>query len=279
MKRNLILSLITLLCVCQNSWGWCFAHKVIAHIAMQHLTPKTEQMLDYYFDSSIVEYSLWMDRFRQEPSVLALNKNHMGVCNEDFSCDTTIDSPNGNLEAYVVHEFNMLKNYRELPDSTVRTELKFLVHQLGDMHCPAHFYSYDMPEWKSAGKMVKGYKSKYGWFKITYKGKEVTYHALWDLALDYCYPELGEKVGLYTKAIDKDVTPEQAAAMIAGGPYDWGKDRNIRCKQIYDWVKPGDELDETFFQENGWIVDEMVLKAGYRLAHILNQIFDENYGV
>jgi hypothetical protein len=278
MRKILILSVVALLCACQNSWGWCFAHKVVAHIAMQHLTPATQQKLDYYFDSSIVEYSLWMDRFRNEPSAAALNKNHMGVCNEDFSCDSTIASENGNLEAWVAKEFEMLKNYKQLPDSTVRTELKFLVHQLGDMHCPGHFYSFDMPEWKTYGKILKGMKSKYGWFKLTYKGKKTTYHAIWDLALDYTHPEFGEKVGLFTKAIDKDVTPEKAAEMVAGSIFDWGRDRNVRCKPIYEWAKPGSELDETFFQEHGWLVDEMVLKAGYRLAHLLNQIFDENYG-
>lgn len=278
MRKGIIISIIALLAICQNSWGWCYAHKVIAHIATRHLTPKTQQMLDYYFDSSIVEYSLWMDRFRNEPSVLAMDKSHMGVCNKDLSCDTLITSKNGNLDAWVAYEFNMLKDYRNLPDSTVRTELKFLVHQLGDMHCPAHFYAYDMPEWKSAGKMVKGYKSKYGWFKLKYRGKETTYHAVWDLALDYTHPEFGEKVGLLSKAIDKDVTPEKAAEMIAGTVFDWGRDRNERCRQIYDWAKPGDEIDESFFKEYGWLVDEMVLKAGYRLAHLLNQIFDENYG-
>ena len=277
MKKRIILAVIALLAFCTDGFCWCFGHKVVAHIAKQHLTPATQQKLDYYLDGSIVEYSLWMDRFRYEPSVLALNRSHMGVCNADMSCNPSKDSENGNIEACIVYMTDLLKNHKQLCDSTVRTELKLLIHSVGDMHCPGHFYMFDMPAHKSGGKMVRGMKSKYGWFKFNYEGQEMTYHALWDVALERMYPEFELKLGLFTKKIDSGVTREMAEDMIQGGPLDWGKDRNIRCRQIYDWVKPGDSIDHSFFDEHGWLVDEMMLKAGYRLAHVLNQIFDENY--
>ena len=261
--KKLILIIIALAAFCFEGRSWCFAHKVAAHIAMQHLTPQTKSALDYYFDGSIVEYSLWMDRYRYEPVVWAQNRGHSGACNEDYSCNTSIDVPGKeNIEPYIIKTTDLLKNYKELPDSVVRTELKFLIHSVGDMHCPVHIKGYNIPN-----KNVK----------LVYEGKSMTYHALWDVALERMYPELKLKVGLFTKKIDYGVTDEMAQSMIQGNALDWGKERNILCKDLYAWIKPGDVIDKTYFDQHGHLADEMVLKAGYRLAHLLNLIFDENY--
>jgi hypothetical protein len=269
MYRRLIIAILTLLCLSQNGWGWGFAHKVVARIAEKHLTPKAAQAMERYFDSSIVDYSLWLDKHRNDPEIAALNINHMGMCNEDFSCDAVIKE-SGNLEPSLVACYERLKSYKELPDSVVHLELKILIHLVGDMHCPSHFYAYDMPKWTKSTK----YRSKYGWFKLTYNGKEMTYHSLWDYSLNHAHPEFGQEVELFVEDLDKNVSRKCARQMVKGSVYDWAKERNIRCKPIYDWAKPGDVLDDSFFKEHGALADEMVLKAGYRLAHLLNQLFD-----
>lgn len=36
-----------------------------------------------------------------------------------------------------------LRNYRELSDSTVNVNLKYVIHLVGEMHCPGHIYFAD----------------------------------------------------------------------------------------------------------------------------------------
>ena len=46
---------------------------------------------------------------------------------------------------------------------------------------------------------------------------------------------------------------------------------------IYDWIKPGDTLDKArtgaYLMTVQPLAEAQVLKAGYRLARILNEIF------
>ena len=153
--------------------------------------------------------------------------------------------------------------------------IKMLTHVVGDMHCPAHAYFAKMPPRQAGSKA--GYHSSYGFFNLYYKGKKTTYHGIWDAALERVHRGLGQKVGRYTELIDKDITPEYRKEILQGMPYEWACDNLPRAWKIYEWAKPGDQLDESFYQEHGAYVDDQVLRGGYRLAKLLNLAFDENY--
>ena len=68
-------------------------------------------------------------------------------------------------------------------------------------------------------------------------------------------------------------TEEQQRAAIAGDIYDWGRESAANSKCIYD-VKPGDKLGHDFILKYKPLAEEQLAKAGYRLAKVLNDIFD-----
>lgn len=269
--------LVLLFAVSQPSSGWCFAHKVVAHIAMQYLTPATKEKLDYYLDASLVEYSLWMDRCRPQEKYLYTHPWHMGTSDENWEPASSLDevrgTTGGRIEPGIEHVYGVLKNWKELDDSTVFDNIKLITHMLGDLHCPAHRYYYDLPTYKGHS----GYDSKYGWFPLKYNGQSTTYHAVWDLALDRAHPEFGLKVGLYTAHIDSGISAELRQEIMSGTVRDWAIEENKVCRQVYTWAKPGDEIDVSWYRSHVDFIDRQVLKAGYRLAKILNTVFDENY--
>jgi hypothetical protein len=43
---------------------------------------------------------------------------------------------------------------------------------------------------------------------------------------------------------------------------------------MYEWAKPNDRIDESFFVEHKDLTESQIAKAGYRLARVLNDAFD-----
>ena len=62
--------------------------------------------------------------------------------------------------------------------------------------------------------------------------------------------------------------------MAQGDPWSWGRESGKACRKIYEWAKPGDRFDENFFIEHKDLTESQIAKAGFRLAHILNECFD-----
>ena len=46
------------------------------------------------------------------------------------------------------------------------------------------------------------------------------------------------------------------------------------CRVVYDWAKPGDDIDEGFLREHGALPVDQALRGAYRLARVLNDLFD-----
>ena len=49
---------------------------------------------------------------------------------------------------------------------------------------------------------------------------------------------------------------------------------HLRCRVVYDWAKPGDDIDEGFLREHGALPVDQALRGAYRLARVLNDLFD-----
>lgn len=47
-----------------------------------------------------------------------------------------------------------------------------------------------------------------------------------------------------------------------------------RCREIYDWVQPGDELGQEFYNAHAPFAEYQLVLSGYRLAKVLNALFD-----
>ena len=135
--------------------------------------------------------------------------------------------------------------------------IKYLVHLVGDMHCPVHV--------------------KYPWyknFKFDLNGRPCEFHSFWDSGV----LDLNHRWGYveYRHQLDR-LTKKQIRAVVAGTPRDWLEESARDCRVIYEWTKPGQKFTKNEARDLLNTVhpfaEEQILKAGYRLAAVLNQLF------
>lgn len=262
-----LICLLLMLCAGTAAFAWGGReHRLIAYIAEAHLTPRTRQVLDRYLDQSIVEYSTWMDRYRTAPGYEITTYWHMVTIDEDGNVPPEPLRPNGDGDAVrqLTRAIERLRNYRELSDSTVNVNLKYVIHLVGEMHCPGHIYFADLPGGMDAPR-------HYDFFHLKYKGKEVTYHWVWDGSVSRQYPDWTEED--FRRELDR-WSAEKQRAVSEGTPMDWALECARSCRVIYDWAKPGDDIDEGFLREHGVLPVDQALRGAYRLARVLNDLFD-----
>ncbi len=168
-----------------------------------------------------------------------------------------VPDPEGDAMTFLDDCIAKVEDYRNQNDSTVTVLIRFIVHLVGDMHCPGHV--------------------KYPWyksFKFTLSGKEYGLHNYWDewaltLSNKWHYLEYGHQLDRCSKREKRDIAE--------GTPRDWLADRARECRVIYDWTKAGQTL--SYEESRDFIIfsyefaEAQVLKAGYRLAALLNRLF------
>ena len=182
--------------------------------------------------------------------------------------------PNGNGLPYLIKSIETLKNYKELSDSAVVINLKYLAHLMGDSHCPSHYYYANMPT-DSKGNV--GLDSRWGFENGMYNGKADSYHGLFDRAGERIHPEFNQKLKPYTEHIDT-VSVTTRRKMLDGTVADWVSNSAERCWEVYEWGwKPGKVYDDSFYHEHGDFIIYQIQMCAYRLAHTLNVIFDPDY--
>ena len=267
MKKLYFLLLAALFIQPQQTKAWDgLGHQVIARIAERNLTPQTKANLERFLDHSIVEYSTWMDIYRKAPGYEMTNWWHMGTIDENGNpCGSIRDNGDGDALPQLTKAIDRLKNWRELSDSTVNINIKYVLHIIGDMHCPAHIFYSDLPG---------GPQNRYGWFRVTFKGKSSAYHGLWDGSLRFGFPEWENNVETFCDNFDS-YDNEDKQSLSAGTPEEWLRESGRECHVIYDWAKPGDTLPDEFFTQHGELAKMQAVKAGYRLARTLNELFGE----
>lgn len=256
MKKILLLTIALVGLFSQNAYGWGNeGHDAVAYIAECNLNKKAKKTIENYLGNhSIVYYASWMDYYRTTPEYKHTSIWHMARVDENLKYTDAVRNPKGDAVSALEESIEMLKNYKQLDDSTVAVRLKYIIHLTGDMHCPAHV---DYP-----GINI--------WFNVKFFGGTNTYHAVWD---SYLINEIHRwHYTEWQQQLDR-CTPEEKAAMAAGTPRDWFNQTAADCRYIYDEVKPEQELGVDFVNANIGLAEKQILKAGYRLANILNELF------
>lgn len=254
--KSLLLLAPALLCAAQ-AYGWGReGHEAVAYIAECNLTPKAKATVEGILDGhSIVYYASWMDEYRRTPEYKHTSVWHRAYVDKDMRYTDAIKRPEGEAIAALEESISMLKNYKQLDDSTAAVRVKYIIHLLGDMHCPVHVIYPDI---------------KRG-FNVMFEGDTITHHKLWDAGMIrkrrmWHYME-------WQHQLDR-CTPEQKAAITAGTPRDWIHQTATDSRYLYDIAGPGTKIGRDYMNANIGLVDKQILKAGYRLAHVLNGLFN-----
>ena len=258
MKKTLFLLSAALILCFDSAFGWGkMGHDAIAYIAECHLTPKAKKTIEKYIGTSIVHYASWMAAYRFEPQYAHTSLWHTAWVDDNDEYDPT-RKPDGNAIKGIEDTMELLRDYKSLDDSTVVVSIKYLVHLVGDMHCPTHV--------KYPG--IKG-------FNIYVDGRKLNYHGVWDSYVLDCNVRWS---GMEFQHILDRCTKREIKAITAGSVRDWFHDCAVYCRQIYVLAQP----DQQFKSPDVWedflnpalpIAERQILYAGYRLAHVLNELF------
>ena len=140
---------------------------------------------------------------------------------------------------------------------------------LGDMHCPAHVAIpvEDKPTYEET--------TVYNRYRLKHKGGKYSYHAMWDNITNILHPEW--KVTEWRAAADH-YTNKQRAKICKGDANDWLKGIAKEVIKSYKIVPRDTDVAKLPDSDKEALTDmtyQQMAYAGYRLAHILNDVFKE----
>lgn len=262
--RITILATLLTLMVGTNAWGWGRdIHATIAYIAERHLTPKAKENIEACIDGrSIVYFASWMDNYREESKMW----RHSAY----YHVDT--HKPVGTAYPELSTTIEKLNDYKSLSEQDCKMRIYHLVHALGDFHCPGHTYFQNDD---------RSFKLNSHYDIVFVDKKVMSFHAIWDtnimryLRSAYGYMD-------FAHALDCNISQEYIDKVTAGGLYEWLCDMAEECAYIYEVVPkkekgtPKEELSQVSLdtlQDFGCLADRAILKAGLRMAKVINEAF------
>ena len=259
MKR-ILLTVLASLILCAPSFGWGReGHETIAKIAENNLKPSAKKKIEKFLGNhSIVYFAKWMDDYRHTPEYGFTTNWHVASVDENLKY--VPNEKKGDAIIGLTQAVEALQNWKELSDSARALNLKYIIHLVGDMHCPGHIYY--------AGKN-QNFKVKFGggYVKPVLESK---IHTVWDM-----YAIQATRiwsVSEYAQELDRK-SQKEMKEMVAGTPVEWFEDNAQRCLFQFDLAKPGDTLAQDFVNEVMPYLETQMLYAGYRLAAVLNSLF------
>jgi hypothetical protein len=257
--KKLILAIAILYAPLQSiAWG-AEGHRICGQIASTYLTPKARKAIEAILgNESIAITSTWADFIKSDPAFNYLSAWHYIDFDKEYTYpemqsylknDTSVD-------AYAKLQFlvsQLKKKY--LSKENKLLYLRMLIHIVEDVHQPFH---------TGHAEDKGGNDIKINWFSTP-----TNMHSVWDSQLiDFQQLSFTE----YAFAINHS-TLAQRAEWQKAPISQWIFESNQIANKLYTEVKPGDTLNYKYNFTHIAIVNQQLLKAGVRLAGVLNQLF------
>ena len=261
MKKLLLLLLFTGVLNTGSVFGWGReGHETIAKIAERNLTKKAKKRIGKYLGGhSVVYFAKWMDEYRHTPEYKFTNNWHVVPVNADLRYEDSLLTEGGNAVYGLKLAIENLKNYRSLTDSAVAVNIRYIIHLVGDMHCPAHIkYTTHNMNYEVL------FEDKYR------KPHKFNIHSVWDN--EVITTTRIWSVSEWAGELDR-LPKAERQAIAAGTPRDWLHDNAVRCEVQFEWAKPDQRLGQDFLNDALPLIERQLLTAGYRLARVLNELF------
>ena len=240
-----------------KAWN-TIGHTSIARLAEQHLTETTKEKCRSYLKHTLPYHAVWMDLWR----------NCKGFEETSYWHGFPVDENNKRIKgetrdaAYQINRIcKKMRKYEKLKDSIVCDNLKYLIHLVGDMHCPSHVKYNEEPNLKQRS--------------VRMKGKKLGFHSFWDSAIGYY--NKGMKCDAIAKRYDT-LTEAEIAKICEGTVSDWAKVNAEQMREVYILMPMGSEVTAISKEDHERMKEitiQQLQRGGYRLAKVLNDIFDK----
>lgn len=253
MKKLFIAFFVVFIIANQNisAWGQT-GHRVVGHIAQQYLDPvvatKVATLLDGRKLSMVANWCDHIKSFDQHKHTFWW---HFINLEDGLKYDQAKHNKNGDI-VEAIERFSKILSNDQLDHAARQEALKWLVHLLGDIHQPLHAgYAKDQ-----GGNLIQ-----VKWFN-----QPSNLHEVWDSGIiDYqemSFTELSESINFSNV--------RQIQEWQNSDVYDWLNEVISHRKRVYN-LKSKD-LSYTYQAHNVDFVNQQLLKAGIRLAGVLNKL-------
>ena len=257
--KNLLIGAALLYAPAQSmAWG-TNGHRICGQIAESYLTPKARAGVKVILGHETVAMaSTWADFIKSDASYSYMSAWHYIDLNKAYTYpelvvflkqDTAVD-------AYTKINYleGALKN-KNLPKKDQLLDLRMFIHIIEDVHQPMHVAHAD----------DKGGND----FKVNWFNAPTNLHSVWDSQLiDFQQLSYTE----YAAAVN-DATPLEVKEWQKAPVSEWLFESNQIAEKLYTDIKPGDNLNYKYNFNHIAILNHQLLKAGVRLAGVLNSIF------
>lgn len=272
-------------------------HFAICDVAYKQLTPTTQKKIDAILEGkSFVKQCLWMDEIKKIKFWKYTKKFHMLNLedNENYFTIPHKEHKGDALEALLNYKKDLTELIAEADELNLQKEqmktkifenkqkqlldLRFITHIASDIHQPLHL----------GRASDRGANN----IKVSWQGKVVTLHRFWDLQFVETYikrnllenQETEEPLyGVMSAQILAKTTPKQIHHYQSSPLLEWFQESLCLRTSAYNItgeVEVNNEgqsftnLDEAYFEKNKDLVYEQIQKAGFRLAGLLNRLYD-----
>jgi len=202
--------------------------------------------------------SNWADFIKSDPDYNYLSPWHYIDFDRSYSYPEMVDYLNHdtNVDAYTKLQF-LIGELKKKNISKVNRSLylRMLIHMVEDVHQPLHVAHAD----------DKGGND----FKVNWFSNPTNLHSVWDSQLiDFQQLSYTE----YAAAINHS-TPAQRQAWQKAPISQWLFESNQLAEKLYTDIRPGDTLTYKYNFTHIDPLNQQLLKAGIRLAGVLNALF------
>lgn len=235
-------------------WGQ-IGHYVTGHVAENHITDKTAAELDRVIGhESLAEAAVWMDDIRSDSNYDYTNTWHWVTIPDGMTYEETEKNPDGDVLGQLETFIEELKE-GGLSEKEEHDKLKMVVHMVGDIHQPLHV---------GTGEDLGGNRARVQWM-----GENSNLHRVWDSDLiesrQMSYTEISDNIDV----IDDEQVREWQQASVR----DWAYESMSYREDVYN-LPDDNRIGYEYRYANYNLVKERLVKAGVRLAGVLNDIYD-----
>lgn len=236
-----------------NFWGQN-GHRVVGDIAADYLTPKAQKEIDRVLGhESMAIASTWMDHIKSDPAYDHTHDWHWVTIPDGITYEETEKNPDGDLISAIQTFTKELKS-GNISAKAEKKKLRMLIHLVGDIHQPMHVGN---------GDDRGGNDTEVEWFY-----EDSNLHRVWDSEMiddrQLSYTEFSAAIN---HPNDKQIERWQNTDVL-----DWAYEAMELREQVYG-LPEDREIGYQYQYKNRDLLDQQLLKAGVRLASVLNEIY------
>jgi hypothetical protein len=247
-------------------FGWGNAgHQVVCEIAYQQMGPEARALVarlrshDPARASSFAESCIWPDEVRKTTHKDTYEYHFINLRDPDSGLDLARDCEALDCVSVAVQRYAVyLRDYAATGKQEKRAveALKFLGHFVGDLHQPLHV---------GRASDLGGNEIQVTWGPT---GNSVNLHSVWDTWI----PSWGGIVSSRSAPLLLErLDPATAETWRTTNPGAWAQESWLLAKSMAYTLSNGDEVTEEYIEAAWPKVEEQLLKAGVRLAHLVDE--------